>query len=60
MGIHLAHNIRIRLAQFKKQTILRPDLAPLNLLFFQSLFAASGRGALLIMPRPQTFHLQKA
>ena len=31
---------------------MRPDLAPLNLLFFQCPFAASGRGALLIMPRP--------
>ena len=26
---------------------MRPDLAPLNLLFFQCLFAASGGGALL-------------
>ena len=58
MGINLAHKIRIRLAQLKKK-FLRPDLAPLNLLFFQSLFAASGRGAIMIMPRPQTFHLQK-
>ena len=36
MGIHLAHNIRIRLAQLRKKK-LRPDLAPLNLLFFQCL-----------------------
>jgi hypothetical protein len=59
MGIHLAHNIRILKKKLKKK-ILRPDLAPLNLLFFQCLFAASGRGALLIMPRPQNIKLQIA
>ena len=32
MGIHLAHNIRIRLPQMKKK--MRLDLAPFNLLFF--------------------------
>ena len=40
---------------------LRPDLAPLNLLFFQCIFVASGCEALLIIPRPQiTFQLKKA
>ena len=38
---------------------MHPDFAPLNLLFFQCLFAASGRGALLIMPPPQTFQPKK-
>jgi hypothetical protein len=51
MGIHLAHNIRILKIKFKKKN-LRPDLAPLNLLFFQCPFAASGRGAPQILPRP--------
>jgi hypothetical protein len=58
MGIHLAHDIRIKLAKLKKNLI--PDLAPLNLLFFQCLLTASGRGALLIMPRPHFLQLQKA
>ena len=40
MGIHLVHNIRIRLARLKKN--LRPDLAPLNLLFFQCLLRQVG------------------
>ena len=39
---------------------MSPDLAPINLLFFQCLLAASGRGALLIMPRPHIFQQQKA
>ena len=51
MGIHLAHNIRLLKIELKKKN-LGPDLALLNLLFFQCPFAASGRGALLIMPRP--------
>ena len=54
--IQLAHNIRIRLAHL----FLHPEFAPSNLLFFQCLFATSERGALLIMPRPQTFQFQKA
>ena len=58
MGIHLAHNIRIRLPQMKKK--MRLDLAPFNLLFFQCLFAASESGALLTMPHLQNFQLQKA
>ena len=33
MGMHLAHNIRIIKNKLKKK-ILRPDLAPSNLLFF--------------------------
>ena len=33
MGMHLAHNIRILKIKLKKK-ILRPYLAPLNLLFF--------------------------
>ena len=44
MGIHLAHNIRILKIKLKKKK-LRPDFAPLNLLFFQCPFTISGRGA---------------
>ena len=51
MGIHLAHNIRILKIKLKKK-ILRPDFAPLNLLFFQCPFTVSGRGVPLIMPHP--------
>ena len=51
MGIHLAHNIRILKIKLKRK-ILRPDLAPLNLLFFSMSLAARGRGTLLTMPRP--------
>ena len=51
MSILLAHNIRILKIKLKKK-FLRPDFAPLNLLFFQCPFAGSGRGAPLIMPRP--------
>jgi hypothetical protein len=52
MGIHLAHKIRILKIKFKKKKKLRPDFAPLNLLFFQRPFVVSGRGAPLIMPHP--------
>ena len=31
---------------------MRPDLAPLNLLFFSMSFAASGRGMVRRVPRP--------
>ena len=56
MGIQLPHNIGIRLAHF---------FCILNFLrqiyfFFQCIFAANECGALLIMPRPETFQLQKA
>ena len=37
---------------------MRPDLAPLNLLFFSMSFSASKRGTLLTMPHP--FLFQKA
>jgi hypothetical protein len=43
-----------------KNVFLLPELAPSNLLFFQCLFVASERGALLAMPHPKTFQLQKA
>ena len=58
MTLDFPHNIRIRLDRLI--FFLRPDVAPLNLLFDQCLFVASRRGALLLMPRPQTFQLQKA
>ena len=41
MGMHLAHNIRILKIKSKKK-ILRPDLAPLNLLFYQCLLQQVG------------------
>ena len=41
MGMHLGHNIRILKIKSKK-FFLRPDLAPLNLLFFQCLLRQVG------------------
>ena len=34
MSMHFPHNIRIRLAQLKTTFFLHPNLAPLDLLFF--------------------------
>ena len=59
MGIQLAHNIRILKMKLKKK-FLRPDFAPLNLLFFQSPFAESGRGAPPDHATPLSYLLQIA
>ena len=57
MGIHFAHNTyKKKIGKIKK---IRPDFAPLNLLFFRCLLATSGRGALLIMPSPLNFAARK-
>ena len=58
MGIHLAHNIRIKLPQMKKKNA--SWLSSIQFTFFKCLFAASESGALLTMPHLQNFQLQKA
>ena len=58
MGLHLAQNMRIRLARIKKK--LHPDLALLNLLFFSISFCGKWVWSLLKNAMPSVFLASKS